>query len=126
MHKDAPTAHMASLAAHKQGKFWDYHDKLFANTRKLKLENLRQYAQELGLDMKRFETDLVDLRNKSVIDADKSEALSLKATGTPAFFVNGRYLSGAKPFEAFAKVINAELARLNLPVPAEAQVAQAP
>jgi hypothetical protein len=67
MHKDAPTAHMASLAAHKQGKFWDYHDKLFANTRKLKLENLRQYAQELGLDMKRFETDLVDLRNKSVI-----------------------------------------------------------
>ena len=119
-------AHMASLAAHKQGRFWDYHDKLFTNTRKLKLENLRQYAQELGLDMERFEADLVDLRNKSVIDADKSEAISLKATGTPAFFVNGRYLSGAKPFEAFAKVINAELGRLNLPVPAEAQVAQAP
>lgn len=78
---------------------------LFTNNRKLRCENLRQYAQELGLDMKRLEADFVDLRNKSVIDADKVEALSLKATGTPAFFVNGRYLSGQNRLKRSANVI---------------------
>lgn len=120
-HKDAPLAHMAALAAHKQGQFWEYHDKLFANQKALKQENLQTYAQELGLDMEKFQKDLLDLENKKVIDADKAEAQSLQATGTPSFFINGRLLRGAKPFEEFAKVINAELARLNLPVPAEAK-----
>ncbi len=120
-HKDAPLAHAASLAADKQGKFWDYHDKLFANQKALKPENLEAYAQELGLDMEKFRRDLTDTENSKRIDADKAEAQALEATGTPAFFVNGRYLRGARPFEEFAKVINAELARLNLPVPPEAQ-----
>ena len=110
-------AHIAAIAAEKQGKFWEYHDKLFANQQKLKLEDLKRYARELGLDMKRFEEDLVDLQNKKRIDEDKAEAQALGVTGTPGFFVNGRFLSGAKPFEEFASVINAELARLKLPVP---------
>lgn len=71
--------------------------------------------------MERFQADLLDLENKKVIDADKAEAQSLQATGTPSFFINGRLVVGAKPFEEFAEVINAELARLNLPVPAEAK-----
>lgn len=121
MHKDAPLAHAASVAAHEQGRFWEYHDKLFQNTRKLKLENLREYAQELELDMQKFERDLVDQRTKKVVDADKKEASSVGITGTPGFFVNGRYLRGAKPFEEFAKLINAELAKKNIPVPAEAK-----
>jgi protein-disulfide isomerase len=120
-HKDAPLAHAASLAADRQGKFWEYHDKLFANQKALKPENLEGYAQELGLDMEKFRKDLANTENSKRIDADKAEAQSLQATGTPAFFVNGRYLRGAKPFEEFAKVINAELTRLNLPVPSEAQ-----
>ncbi|MDP3939334.1 MAG: thioredoxin domain-containing protein [Deltaproteobacteria bacterium] len=120
-HADAPLAHMAALAAHKQDKFWEYHDKLFANQKALKQENLQTYAQELGLDMERFQADLLDLENKKVIDADKAEAQSFQATGTPSFFINGRLVVGAKPFEEFAKVINAELARLNVPVPAEAK-----
>ncbi len=121
MHKDAPLAHAASVAAAKQGRFWEYHDKLFANQKSLKIEALRNYAQEIGLDVSQFEKDLLDLATRKVIDSDKSEASSLGVTGTPGFFVNGRFLSGAKPFAEFAKLINAELARLNLPVPEEAE-----
>ena len=117
MHKDAPLAHAASVAAAKQGRFWEYHDKLFANQKSLKIEALRKYAQEIGLDVSQFEKDLLDLATKKVIDTDKSEASALGVTGTPGFFVNGRFLGGAKPFAEFAKLINAELARLNLPVP---------
>lgn len=117
MHKDAPLAHMASMAAAEQGKFWEYHDKLFVSTSKLKPDDLRQYARELGLDLGRFEDALKTAKFKSQIDADTSEAATLGVTGTPAFFVNGRFLNGAKPFEEFAKLINAELTRLNLPVP---------
>lgn len=120
MHKDAPAAHLASVAAQKQGKFWEFHDKLFADQRNLKLEAFKKHAQEIGMDLAKFEKDFTDLSNNRAIDADKAEAASLEITGTPGFFVNGRFLRGAKPFEEFAKVINEELRRLNLPIPAEA------
>ena len=71
--------------------------------------------------MQRFEADLTDAKIKASIDADAKEATNTGATGTPAFFINGRYLGGAKPFEDFAKLINAELTRLKLPVPPEAK-----
>ena len=117
IHNDAPAAHLASVAAQKQGKFWEFHDKLFANQRQIKMDNLKQYAQELGLDMPRFEKDMLDLKNKTSIDADMAEASAMGLTGTPGFFVNGRYLRGAKPFEDFAKLINAELTRRSIPLP---------
>jgi protein-disulfide isomerase len=120
MHKNAMGAHMAAVAAEKQGRFWEFHDKLFANQKELTLDAYKRYARELKLDVARFEKDLADLENKKRIDADKAEATAMGVSGTPGFFVNGRYLSGAKPFEEFAKVINAELSRLKLPVPAEA------
>ena len=116
-HKEAPFAHMASIAAQDQGKFWELHDKLFTDAQKLKPDNVRQYAREVGLDMKRFEDDLLKPETRSKMEADMAEAKRLGVTGTPAFFINGRYLSGAKPFEEFAEVINAELKRLNLPIP---------
>jgi protein-disulfide isomerase len=122
MHKDAPGAHLASVAAQQQGKFWEFHDKLFANPRDLKIEAYKRYAQELGLDMARFERDMVSTELKKLVDADKAEASSMQITGTPGFFVNGRFLRGAKPFEEFAKVINEELQKKGLPVPSEAQV----
>jgi protein-disulfide isomerase len=122
IHKDAPLAHLASMAAYEQGKFWEFHDKLFsAQPPKLQRSFLLQYARELGLDMQRFELAIDTGRGKPAIDADVAEAKALGATGTPAFFVNGRFLSGAKPFDEFAKVINGELARLNLPVPPAAK-----
>ena len=111
---------MAAEAAGNQGKFWEYHDKLFANQSKLAPDNLKQYAKELGLDAARFEKDLADLGKKKRVDDDMAEARSLGVSGTPAFFINGRFLNGAKPFQEFAKVINAELQRLNLPVPTAA------
>ena len=120
MHKNAMGAHLAAVAAEKQGKFWEFHDKLFANQQQLNLDAYKRHARELKLDVARFEKDLADLELKKRIDADKAEATSLGVTGTPGFFVNGRFLSGAKPFEEFAKVINAELGRLNVPVPAGA------
>ena len=120
MHKNAMGAHMASVAAQKQGKFWEFHDRLFEKQKQLNLEAYKRYAPELGLDVAQFERDLADLENKKRIDADKAEATSLGITGTPGFFVNGRFLRGAKPFEEFAKLINAELTRQNIPLPPEA------
>jgi len=110
-------AHLAASAAQNQGKFWEYHDKLFTNQPKIQRQYLLQYAREIGLDMKRFESDLDGTRGKSAIDADIAEAKSLGVSGTPAFFVNGHFLSGAKPYEEFAKVIDAELSRSRVAAP---------
>jgi predicted DsbA family dithiol-disulfide isomerase len=120
MHKDAPLAHLASMAAAEQGKFWEYHDKLFVSTTKLKGPDLMKHAEELGLDMKRFQDAIAKERGKSIVDADIAEAGAMGVTGTPCFFVNGRFLNGAKPIEEFAKLINAELQKLNIPIPADA------
>ena len=124
-HKDAPLAHLASMAANEQGKFWEFHDKLFTNQPKIQRQFIMQYAKDLGLNMKRFEDALNATRGKPLIDADAAEAKALGATGTPAFFINGKFLSGAKPFDEFATVINAELTRLNVPIPPTAATAPA-
>ena len=119
MHKDAMGAHLASVAAERQGRFWEFHDRLFANQGQLKLDDLKRHARALGLDMNRFEKDLVDLEIKKRVEADMAEARALGVTGTPGFFVNGRFLNGAKPFQDFAALIDAELTRLGLPVPSK-------
>ena len=119
-HKNAPLAHLASIAADEQGKFWEFHDLVFANQRQLSREQYIEYAKQLNLDLKAFEEAMDKKKGQPQIAADQAEAASLGATGTPAFFINGRYLSGAKPFAEFAKVINAELQRLKLPIPAAA------
>ena len=71
--------------------------------------------------MSQFEQALSTLKGHELIEADKAEAKTLGVTGTPGFFVNGHFLSGPKPFDEFAKVIDAELTRLKLPVPARKQ-----
>ena len=114
-------AAVAALAAHEQGKFWEFHDKLFANQQKQSRAEFLQYAKDLKLDIGRFTKDMDSDKYKAQIEADTNEANTLGATGTPAFFVNGRFVNGAKPFAEFAKLINAELTRLNLPIPAAAQ-----
>jgi protein-disulfide isomerase len=116
-HKDAMNAALASEAAANQGKFWEYHDKLFANQEKLEIESLKQYARELQLDMKRFENDMSKAEVRKRIDSDSSEARALGITGTPGFFINGRFLRGAQPFEAISRVVDEELVKLNQPIP---------
>jgi protein-disulfide isomerase len=116
-------AAMAAQAANEQGKFWPMHDKIFAAQDKMNRAQYEQYAKDLGLDVKRFKESLDTAHGKSAIDADKAEGTSLGVTGTPAFFVNGKFLSGAKPFNEFAAAINAELQKQNIPIPAAAQQA---
>ena len=119
-HQNAPLAHLASIAADEQGKFWEFHDLIFANQRQLSRDQSIVYAKQLNLDLKKFEAAMDGKAGQPQIVADQAEAAALGASGTPAFFINGRYLSGAKPFAEFAKVINAELQRLKIPIPAAA------
>ena len=86
MHKEAPAAHVASVAAQNQGKFWEYHDKLYDNQRSLNRETFLRHAQELGLDMDRFEADLASPESQKRIDQDMTEARALGVSGTPGFF----------------------------------------
>ncbi len=114
-HKDAPLASEASLAAGAQGKFWEMKEVLFNNQKQLKEENLIKYAQDLGLDLEQFKSDLSTHKYKEQVERETEEAVKLGATGTPAFFVNGRYLSGAKPLESFVAVIDEELSGKKIP-----------
>ncbi len=109
-HANAPAAHAAAEAAHLQGKFWEMHDKIFADQKEMSPEKYVEYAKELGLDLDQFQKDVASAEVKSRIDADKKEAAKLGSSGTPGFFVNGLNLKGAKPFEAFKEVIDKELA----------------
>lgn len=109
-HAKAPAAHAAAEAAHRQGKFWEMHDKIFADQKAMSPEKYVEYATELGLDLDQFKNDVASAEVKQRIEADKKEAAKLGSTGTPGFFINGLNLRGAKPFEAFKEVIDKELA----------------
>nr|WP_128796374.1 thioredoxin domain-containing protein [Corallococcus coralloides] len=111
MHSNAKIAAQASMAAHEQGKFWEMHDKLFANQRALDRASLEKYAQELGLDMNKFKAALESSKISAKVDADSAAGSAVGANGTPAFFINGRFLSGAQPFEAFKPLIDQEIAK---------------
>ncbi|MCB9527313.1 MAG: thioredoxin domain-containing protein [Myxococcales bacterium] len=108
-HKDAPLASQAALAAGKQGKFWEMHDMLFENQRALQPADIEKYAQEIGLNMTKFKADLESDEIKKQIAADQALANEVGARGTPTFFINGRKLRGAQPFEQFKQVIDEEL-----------------
>ncbi len=108
-HPNALPAAQAAMAAHEQGKFWEMHDKLFANQQNLDRPSLEKYAQEISLDMGKFKAALDSGKFKSAIEADAKYGQSFGATGTPSFFVNGRSLVGAQPFESFKAVIDAEI-----------------
>jgi protein-disulfide isomerase len=109
MHGNAKLAAEASMAAHEQGKFWEYHDKLFANQTALERPSLERYAGEVSLDMTRFKAALDSGRFRSKVESDAQAGLAVGASGTPAFFINGRELIGAQPFEKFKEIIDDEI-----------------
>lgn len=109
MHPDAPRAGEAAQCANDQGKFWEMHDKLFQNQQALKDDDLKKYGAELGLDTAKYEECLTTNKYKAEVDADKGAGEAVGVSGTPAFFVNGRFLNGALPFEQFKEAIDAEL-----------------
>ncbi|MBI3065265.1 MAG: thioredoxin domain-containing protein [Deltaproteobacteria bacterium] len=111
LHPGASKAHEAARCADEQGKFWAYHDKLFASPPKSGPEIFKGFAKEMGLEPVAFETCLGSGKHQAAIKKEIEEERRLGVTGTPAFFINGRLLSGAQPLEAFARVIDEELAR---------------
>lgn len=111
-HKDAPLASEAAQEALAQGgnkAFWAFHDKLFQNQKQIKRPELEKYAQELGLDMARFKSALDTHKHKARVDGDMAAGKKAGVTGTPAFTVNGYFLSGAQPFSAFDKLVKLAL-----------------
>jgi protein-disulfide isomerase len=109
MHPQARPAAEAANCANAQGKFWEYHQKLFANQSALSEDKLKEYAKELGLDTAKFNQCLDAKQFKAAIDKDIEDGSKVGVSGTPAFFINGRMLSGAQPFDKFKEVIDDEL-----------------
>ena len=101
------------MAAGQQGKYWEFHDLLFANQKAIQDADLEKYAGQVGLDVARWKRDMQDANLAATIDRDQALAQKLGASGTPAFFINGRFLSGAMPVENFSALIDEELKKAN-------------
>lgn len=108
-HPEALHAAEAARCAHDQGKFWPYHDRLFESQHSLSAESYSALASEVGLDPKAFAECLASGKFQDAIREDSREGESLGVSATPAFFINGRHLSGAQPFEAFQEIIEEEI-----------------
>jgi protein-disulfide isomerase len=109
-HNNAIGAANAARCAGEQGKFWQYHDALFAEQAKLAPDDLKATAKKLGLDATKFDVCLDRARYDNAINRDVELGHKLNVTGTPAFFINGRPLEGAQPELKFTEVIDEELA----------------
>jgi len=110
LHPQARQAAEASRCAADQGKFWEYHDKLYEHSPKASADDLKTYANEIGLNLGSFERCYTSGKYKAAVQKDLLEGAALGLTGTPAFFINGRELVGAQPLEAFTAIIDEELA----------------
>jgi predicted DsbA family dithiol-disulfide isomerase len=110
IHDHAIDAASAGRCAGEQGKFWQLHDLMFADQSKLKPEDLKADAKKLGLDTTKFNECFDKGKYKPEIEADMAQGHDLGVDGTPAFYINGRPLQGAQPFERFQTTIDEELA----------------
>jgi protein-disulfide isomerase len=100
----------ASRCAGEQGKFWEYHDALFEDQDAYGESAFERFADDLGLDAGKFAACLSSGKFKNDIQKDSKEAIRLGATGTPAFFINGIFINGARPQNEFEDIIDALLA----------------
>jgi protein-disulfide isomerase len=111
LHAQARQAAEAARCAHEQGRFWEYHDKLYANSPKAGADDLKSYAKEVDLNVDSFDRCFASGKYKAVVQQNLNEGAQLGLTGTPTFFINGREISGNQPLEAFEAIIDEELAR---------------
>jgi protein-disulfide isomerase len=109
-HKMAVPAARASFAAREQGKFWEYHDRLFAE-KKLSKEGLNKIALALKLDMVQFKKDMASPKIQSYINKDLQDAKKAGVTGTPTAFINGR-IPKQRSLSGFQAIIDDELRKL--------------
>lgn len=107
-HRFATLAALSSLAAQKQGRFWEFHDRLFSMQHELDQNKIVEIAQELGLDMKRFTEDIGGESTKAQLASDISNGQKAGVRGTPTVFINGRPAEKLD-FEGLKKIIDAEL-----------------
>ncbi len=118
MHPQAATipAH-AACAAHLQGKFPEMEkliwEKGFSAGRNLSAENMEKLAKEAGLNMSKFKSDMNGDVCKNTVRKDQAQLAQVGARGTPAFFINGRFLSGAQPIDRFKALVDEELKKAN-------------
>jgi protein-disulfide isomerase len=110
MHEHAQKAAEAALCANEQGKFWPLYEKMFANQHALAISDLKGYAKDLGLDTAKFDACLDGGKEAAAVKADMEAGSAVGVDGTPAFFINGRPLSGAQPEDKFSEIIDQELA----------------
>jgi protein-disulfide isomerase len=110
VHGNAQPAAEASRCAAEQGKFWEYHDLLFADRGKLDVAGLAGSARKLNLDMESFESCVKSHKYQAEVESDLEAGKQAGVEGTPGFFVNGVFLAGAQPASEFEKIIEAELA----------------
>jgi protein-disulfide isomerase len=108
-HKNAVDAAVVARVAKEHGKFWEMHERLFASTRALSRAHLLRHARELQLDLGKVEVALDRGFHRDGVQADVTSGRAVGVKGTPAFFVNGQYLSGAQPFEKLKGVVDVEL-----------------
>lgn len=109
-HPQAKLAAEAAECAAEQGKFWEYHGRLFANASQLSSDKLRRLAEELRLDMRAFAACLGSGKPGARVAEDVADGKDAGVTGTPTFFINGRLVEGAQPFGTFKRIIDQELA----------------
>jgi len=109
LHPGARAASEAARCAGEQGKFWEFHAKLYGGPADSSAPTLQAYAQQVGLDPAKFEACRSSRKYQAPVQTDVAEATKLGINGTPGFFINGRFLSGAQPLEAFTKIIDEEL-----------------
>jgi protein-disulfide isomerase len=109
-HQYAEKAAEAAECAADQGKFWEMHDMMFSNSNALTVDNLKQYAKTIGLDTSTFNCCLDSGKKAAAVQADMQEGVAAGVTGTPAFFINGKLVSGAQPYEVFKAAIDSALA----------------
>jgi protein-disulfide isomerase len=109
-HKFAWPAAIAALAANKQGKFWELHDQLYENYNRLSDQKIREIAQQVGLDMEKFDKDMKAPELKAIVERDFQEGARIGVRGIPTIFVNGRQLKN-RSFQGFQAAIEKELAR---------------
>ncbi|HLW76925.1 MAG TPA: thioredoxin domain-containing protein [Bryobacteraceae bacterium] len=104
-HAMAETAAEAALAAQEQGKFWEMHDKLYANFRSLSIGRILVWAKEIGLDVPRFKADLDSHKYAARVASEEKQGEVAGVEGTPTFFIDGHRLNAAFDVQTVAPLI---------------------